>query len=114
MVALRRLHEARRPNICVIRYEDLVTHTDREQERVGQFFGLTTERLFSQFHDTFTIDDRIAKAMNGIRPPENSSIHRWRRNAEYRDYCRTIWPTVEPHVRWVCDTFGYETPNFES
>lgn len=112
--ALRRLYENKRTNMYVVRYEGLVAHPDREQGRVGQFFGLTPARPFSRFHESFTIEDRVAKAMNGIRRPENSSIERWRQNAEYRDYCQAMWPRIEADVRWVCETFGYALPNFGS
>lgn len=48
IAALRRLHEEQRANACVVPYEDLVSQPDREQERIGKFFGLSVARPFSR------------------------------------------------------------------
>lgn len=111
--AFRRLYDEKRPNMYVLRYEDLVCRPDDEQSRVGNYFGLEVGIPFSRFHLEFQIDERIAKAMNGIRAPEQSSISRWQRDAEFREYCRKIWPKIEGEARWICDTFGYELPVFQ-
>lgn len=114
VAALRRLMAARPDGVHIVRYEDLVNRPDWEQTQIADRFGLQAERPFSRFHEGFAIRWRVARAMNGIRPPDRSSIGRWRSTAAYRDYCRRIWPQIEADAMWICETFGYELPDLDA
>jgi hypothetical protein len=109
-VALRRLLTVGRPNLKVVRYEDLVREPDQAQARIAQHYRLQPLRPFSEFDQGFTASEPIAEAMNGIRPPDAASIGRWRTEARHIDYCRTIWPEIREDALWLCRAFDYEVP----
>ena len=109
-VALRRLLIAGRPNLKVIRYEDLVGKPDETQAKIARHYRLDVLRPFSQFGQGFAVSDPIAAAMNGIRPPDTASIGRWRTDPRHIEYCRTIWPEIREDALWLCRAFDYEVP----
>jgi hypothetical protein len=108
--ALRRLLSVRRPNLKVLRYEDLVRSPDKLQQQIARHYDLKVLRPFSQFHCRSAVSDTIAGYMNGIRPPDTNSIGRWCSNPEHVAYCRKLWPEIRDDALWLCRAFGYDVP----
>jgi hypothetical protein len=108
--SLRRLITARRPNLKVIRYEDLVRWPDDLQHVMARHYGLRTRRPFSEFHDGLTLSQPVATAMNGIRPLDSASIGRWCGDPQHLEHCRRIWPEIREDALWLCEAFGYDVP----
>ncbi|MBN1554425.1 MAG: sulfotransferase [Phycisphaerae bacterium] len=104
--ALRGLLEASRPNMMTLSYENLVSRPDQVQEQIARTFGLEYDRPFSRFQENFSTEEGIATTMNGIRPPDTASLHRWR-EVRHREYLRSLWPDIAKEANWFCDRFGY-------
>jgi len=108
MQALRWLHERKRPNTLIIRYEDLVSDPDKTQALIARTFGLTIAHPASSFDQKFVPSDRARNAMHGLRAPDRQSIGRWRQDESNRDYLAKVVPDLMPQLIWVGENFGYD------
>jgi hypothetical protein len=79
-------------DVLVVRYEELVSKTAMEQQRIEAFTGETSSRPFTDFH---SIDrpDFETNTLNGLRPVEQSLIARWS-GSEHRERIRQLLETI--------------------
>lgn len=67
------------PRFLTVRYEDLVSHPDREQERIRKFLPFLEQvHQFSQFHLHAKPSADTHTALNGLRPISADGLDRWR------------------------------------
>ncbi len=108
MQALRWLCESRRPNTKIVRYEDLVTDPDREQQALADAFGLTIRVPASEYGRVFSAPDEARTAMHGLRAPDRNSLGRWKDKPDDRAYIARLVPDLQPQLDWIGERFGYD------
>lgn len=77
------IHERAAADCMVVRYEDLVSDPNLQQERIERFTGETMSLPFSGFHTAHRPDFRT-ETLNGLRPVETNLVARWRRDEHRR------------------------------
>ncbi len=102
-----------RQNMQLVQYEQLVTKPDEVQASLADKFDLSSDGLFSRFHESFEANDGIDSTMNGIRPPDPNSIGRWEM-PKHRKHIKRVWSLIQPEGEWFCREFGYSTPKFHT
>jgi hypothetical protein len=93
------------PRFIIVRYEDLVTEPDKIQNSLMQRMPFLAKRaLFSNYHAFANPSDNSILALNGLRPPERSSIGNW------RDHLSRVAGQIHEHGSITDDliAFGYE------
>lgn len=108
MQALRRALAEKRPNLLVIRYEDLVKQPQTFQEYFGKRFGLRAKVRASEFASTFTAPKAAETAMHGVRGIDTSSIGKYRNSPRKIEYLRVLSPQLREMLDWTSSTFRYE------
>ena len=94
-------------DVTVVRYEDLVSQTDRVQRRLQEFIGWNVVRPFEDFHQAVPkkFDTR---ALNGVRQLDSANINRWR-HPKYRERIRQLLLDELPDLpRYLVD-MNYES-----
>jgi hypothetical protein len=88
---------ARQPQrqVCVVRYEDLVSDPDAVQEVLCSALGSGMKHRFSS--NPLGIDIRA------------SSVGKWRRDQRLRDAICSFSPSWKRRIAEFCEQFGYET-----
>lgn len=68
--------------LYVLRYEDLVSHPNKIQEKLAEFFDLEMDISFNLGYERFPVPDihlnKEQRQLNGVRTPDTQSIGRWR------------------------------------
>ena len=105
--ALKQMIASKQKNILIIKYEDLINKPDKIQLEIASFCSLKINNLFRNNHLTFTASQDISETMNGIRPPDPSSIGRWKKE-EYIHRSKQIWNELGDTGEWFCDYFDYD------
>ena len=83
------------------RYEDLVTHLEREGRRVTEFLGLSWEHDQARFYEKSLTKQFYSPTYRDVtRPVYTFSVGRWR---AYEKYLVPILPVLESY----CRRFGY-------
>ncbi|MDR4308116.1 hypothetical protein IHQ68_15965 [Chelatococcus sambhunathii] len=92
-----------RPNMMLVRYEDLVSDPDGVQARIAQQWGLTIGLPFSRFHE-------IADTPHAhvARPVDQASIGAWRRHAGLIQDLDAVHAEIGAELEWFARRFGYE------
>ncbi|MGJ8562919.1 MAG: tetratricopeptide repeat protein [Alphaproteobacteria bacterium] len=99
-----------RPNMMVLRYEDLVAKPNDVQDKIEKRWELKATRSFAEFMENANPTEHVKKAMSGIRAMDSSRIKRYLKDPEHVAYCKKIAPSLEAELRWVQNQFGYEYP----
>ena len=105
--ALRSLIESQRQGVFLLRYEDLVLQPDTAQRKIGDYFGLKIDTLFSRCHERFIASEDIDATLNGLRPPDASSIGRWK-SQQHMPQLTAVLQEIESELEWFCAQFGYD------
>jgi len=68
--------------LFILRYEDLVSHPNKSQKEIAEFFDLEIDTPFNLGHEKFPGPNPLMNKeqiqLNGIRTPDTQSIGRWR------------------------------------
>jgi hypothetical protein len=108
MMALRWLIESKRPETKIIRYEDLVRRPNDIQAEIAETFTLKIERPASDYCSVFKPAPQDELSMHGLRPPDLSSIDRWKKDCDARNYLSSISLRLSDCLPWMAATFGYD------
>tara|TARA_A100001037_G_scaffold300592_1_gene328442 strand:+ start:1792 stop:2571 length:780 start_codon:yes stop_codon:yes gene_type:complete len=101
--ALSRLHD--HPRFLLVRYEDLLTNPDREQERISQKFVLLKDiRKFSEYPNGSNPSYQANRSLGGTRPFDQKRISGWMNHLP-RIKGQLI---LHPHLPEVLINTGYE------
>jgi hypothetical protein len=106
-LALRWLIDSQRPCTKIVRYEDLVTDPNRIQAEIGSFLEMEIETPADEYHKVFKPPPEIMRTMQGLRPPDVSSIGRWKSDPEAIAYLKSIQLRLSACLPWIEKTFGY-------
>lgn len=94
-----------RPDVMLLKYEDLVADVAGTQQRIEEFTGEKMARPFAEFHENKN-EQFDTSALNGIRPVDRKGIGRWR-SPEHRERMREILEAV-PNFPQILIDLGYE------
>jgi len=72
----RILEEATRPDVLIVRYENLVRDPEAERKRISEFCGVDLPGRFGDFHES-VVPCLLQAPLNGVRPVEVSSEPEW-------------------------------------
>jgi hypothetical protein len=75
MAALRGVIESGRKNVCIVRYEDMVTDADGVQKKLGDELGLTARTSVKDLATVFNPSGKAKSAMHGLRGIDTRSLH---------------------------------------
>ena len=89
-MSLRWLIELKRPKTKIIRYEDLVTLPNETKSEIGEALNLQVERPAIDYCSVFNPSPQDELSMHGLRPPDISSIDRWRKDIDAMNYLSSI------------------------
>ncbi|HWE03372.1 MAG TPA: sulfotransferase [Tepidisphaeraceae bacterium] len=95
-----------KPDVLLVRYEDLVRDVDAQQARIEAFTGEPVTHPFGMFHE-IERKDFDTSTLNGLRPVEQSLLNRWRapkHKARIEDLLRQM-----PELPQALIDLGYET-----
>lgn len=109
--AFRQLDDKAQRQVYIVKYEDLVCYPDAIQEYLICALGFKHHTKFSQFQNsTPWLEEDMVKAMHGLRPPDLSSIGRWRESSENLGLIRGVLsnPDWRECIEWALRRFGYE------
>ena len=108
MMALKYLLDIKRPNLTVVRYEDLVTDPAAMQQFVAQACGL---RIIAAPDEALQRLQRVpeaVKAMHGLRNIDKGSLDKFRTDPRKVAYLRSLQPRLEPLLSWMGQRFDYD------
>jgi tetratricopeptide (TPR) repeat protein len=108
IASLRRLMGMKREKMLIIKYEDIILEPDASQNRISEYFQIDVKKSFSLFHEDYLANSVVEQSMSGVRPLSSKSIRRWRKNRNNIEYCKSIFPSIENDLMWVCDIFSYD------
>ena len=108
MTALKALIEARRQNVKIVRYEDLVTDACTVQAQLAEFFGFEIESHVDDLPAVFNASAAADLAMHGLRKIDTNSIGKYKRDPRKIDYLRSIRPRLGSMIDWVSSEFSYD------
>lgn len=97
-------------DVCVVRYEDLVSRPDRVQEQLRTFIGWNVSHPFARYHERaerIRRDSMTEGALGGLRPLDATTLQRWQK-PDHADRIRAVLREV-PDFAAICQTLGYET-----
>ncbi|MDJ0555858.1 MAG: glycosyltransferase family 92 protein [Microcoleaceae cyanobacterium MO_207.B10] len=95
------------PRLVLVKYEDLLTKPNEIQEKIATALGLEIAIPFSECWKHFQPNQSNIKALNGVRPLDQSSIGKWKQDSDQREYINNQlrdWPDIFPLMKH----FGYE------
>jgi hypothetical protein len=108
IMALRWLIESQRLKTKIIRYEDLVKRPNEVQSAIAEAFNLKIERPANEYCLVFKPAPQDELSMHGLRPPDPSSIDRWKQDSDAKNYLSSIRLRLSDCLPWVAATFGYD------
>jgi hypothetical protein len=106
--ALRRFLEHPRPNVVVVRYEDLTSNADATLSRIAAAFGVDVSGRARDFVNDAQIPADVLATMHGLRSISTNSVGRWRSEPERMQRVRDVVPSMGEHLEWVSERFGYD------
>jgi hypothetical protein len=109
MAALRLALEIGRKDVCIVRYEDMVTDAERVQRKIGDELGLEAGTSVEDMATVFRPSDEAKSAMHGLRRIDTRSLHRYKDDPNKLAYLKTIKPQLGDTLDWVASRFGYDT-----
>jgi hypothetical protein len=104
--AIERAQRLETAKIRILRYEDILRHTDRMQSRLGRDIGFTYNGSFRDFHKHET-PAGLKAPMNTQRPLDLASIDAWR-GSQHRTRIRDQFMRC-PQLFDLLKLYGYET-----
>jgi hypothetical protein len=94
------------PRALLVRFEHLIHHPERIQERIAAQFGMIPRRPFAKCYPHFdTADKQGMQAMHGARPLDRSRIGHWRETEEKRQLVADALHATDI-AHWM-GVFGY-------
>jgi len=109
MTALQYLKDAQRPNVMVVRYEDLVQDPDQVQQQLAQHFKLGVKAAAREVDAVFDAPPEARLAMHGLRKIDQHSLYAYRQSEAKLQYLRSIRPRLGRLLDWVSETYAYDT-----
>ena len=109
MAALRKALESGRRNICIVRYEDMVTDADGVQKTLGNELGLQAGTSVRDLVTVFKPSSEAKSAMHGLRGIDTRSLYKYKNDPERIAYLKSIKPQLGDALDWVASRFGYDT-----
>jgi hypothetical protein len=107
-MALKWLVDSQRPRAKIIRYEDLVTDPSRVQEEIATFADLRIQTPAAEYYKVFKPSARVIETMHTLRPPETSSIDRWKSDPNAVAHLKSLQLRLTDCLPWIERTFGYD------
>lgn len=89
----------------VVKYESLVQQPAAVEEQLREFIGWTMHCPFDRFHEAIPREFDTA-ALNGVRPLDPGSIHRWQESKHRERLCRVLQEL--PELPRLLIDMGYE------
>ncbi|WP_428664102.1 hypothetical protein [Reyranella sp.] len=110
MDALLGLLKSNRPNMVVVRFEDLASRPQDVQSTLAEKFRLKPRARAQDFASVFEVQDKntTISAMHGLRPPDPSAIGRWRRSDESRLHLAALREAVLSKFQPLASRFEYD------
>lgn len=106
-------------DLYVVRYEDLVRKPNEIQNQISEIWNLRISAPFAQFHEilkNYKFDEEELQQLNalsGIRPPDLSSVYKWKKNNENHEYLQELITRSKGKILSFLDRFGYERGPFD-
>lgn len=92
------------PNLLVIRYEDLVTSSDKIINVIEAFLKIKCDGNYKDFFKTEAASYEKNNSLNGARPISNSSIGNWKKP----EHAQRIKETITPDIIKLGRLFKYD------
>lgn len=108
MTALKRLLSSGRQSLKIVRFEDLATTPDKVQAELAGEFGLEVAHHANNFHRTYQPTAGAVAAMHSLRPPDPSTVGRWRRDSDQADFVNQMLPEIVKVFAPLGERFGYD------
>ena len=108
MLCLQYLLEVKRPNVTIIRYEDLAARPDATQRQLADAFGLAVADPMEKISERFTGTDDVAKSMGGLRGANTDSVFKYKNDGAKLAYLRQIRPRLGGLLDWVAKIYDYD------
>lgn len=99
------MRESQRPDVLVVRFEDLIENVAAEQQRVEKFLNLKMQVNFEDYLSVQRSDFDITH-LRGLRPLDRSRIARWRDPAHHPRIMQML--SELPELPEVVRALGYE------
>jgi hypothetical protein len=109
MKALRQVLDAGRKDVCIVRYEDMVTDAAAVQRKIGEELDLHPGASIEDLATVFKPSGEARSAMHGLRGIDARSLHRYKSDPKKIAYLKTIRPQLGDTLDWVANRFGYES-----
>lgn len=108
MEALKYILETNRPNVMVIRYEDLVEKPQDIQLEISSFFNLEVKDSIDNIVNTFKAPKLANDAMHGLRQIDKHSLFKYKKDSDKINYLKTIKPRLGSMLDWIAKKFNYD------
>ncbi len=108
MLALKYLIDTKKPNVFVVRYEDMVANPDKIQAQLASNLSIEISVLASDFAKSFAAPPKAIAAMHGLRKIDTRSVNRWKSDPKYREYLKTIQPRLGETLKWMAKEFDFD------
>ena len=108
MMSLKYLLDIGRPNLTVVRYEDLVADPAAIQQHIAQACELRVTAIPDEALQRLQHVPEAVKAMHGLRSIDQSSLDKFRADSRKMAYLRSLQPRLEPVLGWVGERFDYD------
>jgi hypothetical protein len=108
IAALKLLLKSDRPNVLVVRFEDLAANAETEQARIASAFQLSIAGEASAFHKKFKPGNNVDVYMHGLRAPDASVIGRWKKNVSDIKYVQTLNQQLIDTLGELASLFHYK------
>lgn len=95
-----------RPNVMVVRYEDLVDDPQGTLARVSARLALAPHMRRTELSNS-VVPDHVRAAMHGLRPVVTTSVGRWRSEPASVARLEAVMPLIHDRLRWAAQQFGY-------
>ena len=95
--------------VKVVRYEDLVTNPEQEQEAIARFLEVEISSNTIEICNQFKAPPEAESAMHGLRSIDTNSMNRYLNNLDDIEYLKKINPRISLVLDWVSQKFNYQT-----
>ena len=83
--------------VCIIRYEDLVTDPQYVMDKISKFLGCTCDKTFNDFYNSDSAKLDKNKSLGKLRPIDTKSINKWSKvkNVDYLNRILNFDPEID-------------------
>jgi hypothetical protein len=107
--ALRAAIAEGRENLCIVRYEDLVSDPEDTQRKIGEEQSLKVQTTVHELDRVFNPSTRANSAMHGLRRLDKKSLYKFKNDPAKIAHLHSIKPKLGETLDWVGSRFDYDT-----